>query len=111
MSDAAPSCGPLTIRSFVRIPSFLILVIGLIWLTACTTTSGQAAGPGGGRGRGRGAAVQVQTATVERISIERRADLSGTLVSPDQAKVSSEVAGIVRDVTVNSVPKFAPAIR
>jgi RND family efflux transporter MFP subunit len=83
----------------VRIPSFLILAIGLIALAACST-SGQAAGPGGGRGRGRGAAVQIQTATVERISIERHADLSGTLVSPDQAKVSSEVAGIVRDVTV-----------
>jgi RND family efflux transporter MFP subunit len=76
-----------------------ILVIGLISLNACSTTSGQAAGPGG-RGRGRGAAVQIDTATVERISIERQADLSGTLVSPDQAKVSSEVAGIVRDVTI-----------
>ena len=29
-----------------------------------------------------------------------RAELSGTLVSPDQAKVSSEVAGIIRDVPV-----------
>ena len=34
------------------------------------------------------------------MSVERRADLSGTLVSPDQAKVSSEVAGIVREVPV-----------
>ncbi len=34
------------------------------------------------------------------MSIERQADLSGTLVSPDQAKVSSEVAGIVREVPV-----------
>ena len=34
------------------------------------------------------------------MSIERHADLSGTLVSPDQAKVSSEVAGIVREVPV-----------
>jgi RND family efflux transporter MFP subunit len=36
----------------------------------------------------------------ERISIQRQVDLSGTLLSPDQAKVSSEVAGIVRDVPV-----------
>jgi RND family efflux transporter MFP subunit len=34
------------------------------------------------------------------MSIERHADVSGTLVSPDQAKVSSEVAGIVREVPV-----------
>src|SRR2546427_328650 len=52
---------------------------------------------GGGRG---GQAVNARTTTVERISIQRTADLSGTLVSPDQARVSSEVAGIVRDVLV-----------
>src|SRR5262245_30626189 len=34
------------------------------------------------------------------MSIERHADLSGTLISPDQAKLSSEVAGIVREVPV-----------
>jgi RND family efflux transporter MFP subunit len=69
-------------------------------LAGCNT-SGQAAAPGTGRGRGRGGpAVQIETATVARTSIERRADLSGTLVSPDQAKVSSEVAGIVREVPV-----------
>ena len=84
----------------MRILHLTILGIGLAVFSGCSTTSGQAAGAGGGRGRGRGAAVQVQTATVERVSIERHADLSGTLVSPDQAKVSSEVAGIVRDVTV-----------
>jgi len=44
--------------------------------------------------------VQIETATISHISIERHADLSGTLVSPDQAKVSSEVAGIVREVPV-----------
>jgi multidrug efflux pump subunit AcrA (membrane-fusion protein) len=38
--------------------------------------------------------------TVERVSIQREVDLSGTLLSPDQARVSSEVAGIVRDVPV-----------
>ena len=34
------------------------------------------------------------------MSIQREVDLSGTLLSPDQAKVSSEVAGIVREVPV-----------
>jgi len=44
--------------------------------------------------------VPIETATIARKSIERHADLSGTLISPDQAKVSSEVAGIVREVPV-----------
>ena len=41
-----------------------------------------------------------RTSTLQHISLERRVDLSGTLVSPDQARVSSEVAGIVREVPV-----------
>ena len=32
------------------------------------------------------------------MSVQREVDLSGTLLSPDQAKISSEVAGIVREV-------------
>jgi RND family efflux transporter MFP subunit len=55
---------------------------------------GQRGGPGG---RG-GQVVNARTTTIKRISVQRTADLSGTLVSPDQARVSSEVAGIVRDV-------------
>jgi len=42
----------------------------------------------------------VDTSPLQRISLERRVDLSGTLVSPDQARVSSEVAGVIRDVPV-----------
>ena len=34
------------------------------------------------------------------MSVQREVDLSGTLLSPDQAKISSEVAGIVREVPV-----------
>jgi membrane fusion protein, multidrug efflux system len=34
------------------------------------------------------------------MDVERHADVSGTLVSPDQAKVSSEAPGIVREVPV-----------
>jgi membrane fusion protein (multidrug efflux system) len=79
-----------------------VLILGASLAIAGCNASGQAAGPGGGRGRGGrgGAAVPIETATISRISIERHADLSGTLVSPDQAKVSSEVAGIVREVPV-----------
>jgi membrane fusion protein, multidrug efflux system len=66
---------------------------------ACDKPSGQAGGGRGGRG-GRGATVATEIARVERMSIQREVDLSGTLLSPDQARVSSEVAGIVRDVPV-----------
>ena len=69
----------------------------------CNTTAGQNDGAGGGRGgRGGGAgqAVHVETSPLQHISVERRVDLSGTLVSPDQARVSSEVAGIIMAVPV-----------
>src|SRR4029453_2672401 len=58
------------------------------------------ASAGGGRGGRGGAAVQTDTASLERISVQRQVDLAGTLLSPDMAKVSSEVAGIVRNVPV-----------
>jgi RND family efflux transporter MFP subunit len=70
--------------------------------SACQQTSGQTAaggGRGGGRG-GRGQAVATETTTVQRMSVQREVDLSGTLLSPDQAKISSEVAGIILDVPV-----------
>jgi RND family efflux transporter MFP subunit len=54
---------------------------------------------GGGGGRG-GQVVNARTTTVQRMSVQRTADLSGTMTSPDQARVSGEVAGIVRDVLV-----------
>lgn len=76
-----------------------VLALSLFSLAGCHGSSQPAAGGGAGRGRG-GAGVNVTTATVGHMSVERRADLSGTLVSPGQAKVSSEVAGIVRDVAV-----------
>jgi len=44
--------------------------------------------------------VRVQTIPVQRITIQRQIDISGTLVSPDLAKVSSEVSGVVREVLV-----------
>jgi RND family efflux transporter MFP subunit len=74
----------------------IVLLAAATW--ACEKgASGQAAGGRGSRG---GAAIATETATVERIAIQREVDLSGTLLSPDQARVSSEVAGIVRDVPV-----------
>lgn len=79
------------------------LALTLISLAACNTTSGQAR-----RGGQQAAAVVVETTAIQRISIERRVDLSGTLVSPDQAKVSSEVAGVVRDVPVELGTEVRP---
>ena len=80
---------------------FVIIVAAALAVSACEKT-GQAA-PGGGRGAGRGgrgAAVATQTASVQRMSVQREVDLSGTLLSPEQAKISSEVAGIIREVRV-----------
>jgi RND family efflux transporter MFP subunit len=81
---------------------FITVIAAALLAAACESTSGETAAPGGGRGGrgGRGAAVATETTTVQRMSVQREVDLSGTLMSPEQAKISSEVAGIVRDVRV-----------
>jgi RND family efflux transporter MFP subunit len=71
-------------------------------LAACDTTSGQA------RRSDRRPTVAIDVAQPQRISVERQVDLSGTLLSPDQARVSSEVAGIVRDVPVQLGTEVRP---
>ena len=80
------------------------MILAAALLAAGCDRSGQAAagrgGGRGGRGGGRGQAVATEVTTVRRIVVQREVDLSGTLLSPDQARVSSEVAGIVRDVPV-----------
>jgi RND family efflux transporter MFP subunit len=82
---------------------FVIIVAAVLAAAACEKTAGQTPGAGGGRagGRGgRGSAVATEITTVQRMSVQREVDLSGTLMSPEQAKISSEVAGIVREVRV-----------
>ncbi len=81
--------------------------MALLLATGCSQQNASKGGANGGGQRGRGQrgggqrqAVNVQTTTVQRIAVQRSVDLSGTLVSPDQARVSSEVGGIVRDVLV-----------
>ena len=49
----------------------------------------------------------IQYNDVQRISIQRQVDLAGSLISPDQARVSSEVAGVVRKVLVELGRKLA----
>src|SRR3954464_11979680 len=57
--------------------------------------------PAGGQNRrGNGPVVAIRTTTVQRMAVQRKVDLAGTLMSPDQAKVSAESAGIVRGVLV-----------
>ena len=56
---------------------------------------------GGRGGRGRGEAVQVKSTTPQRIAIQRVVDLSGSLTSPDQVRVSSEVDGIIASVNAD----------
>ena len=97
----------------VRHICLILSLFAATGLTACNTTSGEAPGAGargGGRGRGsRGsAAIPIDTTTLQRISIQRQVDLSGTLLSPDQARVSSEVAGIILDVPVQLGSEVRP---
>lgn len=79
-------------RSSIWVVSLFAL---LVQLSGCSQNSPQAR-----TGPPRSTAVPVETTPVQRISIQRQVDLSGTLVSPDEAKVSSEVAGKVVDVLV-----------
>jgi len=70
----------------------------------CSGDKQEAAQPGGKRPT----AVHVESSSVQRISIQREVDLSGTLISPDQAKVSSEVAGVIREVLVEIGSEVQP---
>ena len=83
--------------------SFIVIAACSLAAGACQNTNGQAAGGGqgrGGRGGRGGAAVATQTTHVQRMSVQREVELSGTLLSPDMAKISSEVAGVVQEVRV-----------
>jgi RND family efflux transporter MFP subunit len=84
---------------FRLIPLFAILLV----LQACGGSGdSQQKDQGGQRGqrggRGDGEAVQIKSVTPQRIAIQRIVDLSGSLVSPDQVRVSSEVDGTVSSV-------------
>ncbi|HKC58422.1 MAG TPA: efflux RND transporter periplasmic adaptor subunit [Vicinamibacterales bacterium] len=64
-------------------------------MAGCTGAAGQPR-----RDAGRSSAIAVSTAPVQHISIQRTVDLAGTLISPDQAKVSAEAPGVVQSVAV-----------
>jgi len=68
---------------------------------AVVATATGCAQPAGGQGkRGGGPSVAIRTTTVQRMAVQRQVDLAGTLLSPDQAKVSAEAAGVVQKVLV-----------
>ena len=80
-------------------------------LAACGSSASSSLTGRSGAGAGRGARASVpveKTATVQHMTIQRQVDLSGTLLSPDMAKVSSEVAGPVREVLVQLGTEVRP---
>ena len=74
---------------------FTGVLLSLCVVAGCTGAAGQAR-----RDAGRSSAIAVSTAPAQHISIQRSVDLAGTLVSPDQAKVSAEAPGVVESVSV-----------
>jgi len=86
---------------------WVLMFVTVVAAAGCGANSpsqpAQANGGGNGQRGGRGGGqslVAVRTTGIQRISIQREVDLSGTLVSPEQAKVSSEVAGIVKEASI-----------
>ncbi len=79
-----------------RCPRSLLITAAaaLLLVAACKS------GPDPRQGRGGGQGVPVKTTSVLRMSVQRQIDLAGTLLSPDQARVSAEAAGVVRKVYV-----------
>ena len=86
--------------TLARSPKFFA-ALGLVAVVAVVvgwTQYNKAATPQGGRGPRE--AVAVRATKVQRIAVQRQVDLSGTLLAIDQAKVSSEAAGVIREVPV-----------
>src|SRR5262245_28813199 len=92
--------------SSVRFLLYTSFAIALLAVSAChkdtSSSAAQAEGQRGQRGRGgKGELLAVKAVPVERISIQRQVDLSGTLASLDQVRVSGEVAGVVASVNAD----------
>jgi membrane fusion protein (multidrug efflux system) len=74
---------------------------GIVFPLMCLVAASGCSEPAGGQARRAGGpGIAVRTTTVQRMAIQRQVDLAGTLMSPDQARVSAEAAGIVRQVLV-----------
>jgi RND family efflux transporter MFP subunit len=82
--------------------------LGLI-LVACLSAAG--CGNSASQARPAGArrdSVPIQTTTVQRVTIPRSVELAGTLLSPEQARVSSEAPGVIREVLVELGTEVRP---
>ncbi len=93
------------LRFWLRAACCTAMLLSLGALSGCKKEASQTPGKKTGA---RAAAIQVQTARVQRMAVQRQVELSGTLMSPDQARVSSEVAGIVRQVLVELGDEVKP---
>ncbi len=89
-------------NSVSLLPLPLVLAISIFAL-GC----GERGQPAAKKGAGPDA-IPIRTTKLARIAIQRQVDLAGTLISPEQARVSSEVAGVVRQVLVDLGREVVP---
>jgi HlyD family secretion protein len=83
-------------ESCAATPGLVVVTCALLLAVAgCSHSTGARRGA-----RSSGPAVAVHTTAVQHMTVQRQVDLAGTLLSPDQAKVSAEAAGVVRQVLV-----------
>lgn len=88
-------------------PRHLFYLILISAFMASCAAKNEAAGPAAKKAP-RSTAVPVHAIAVERVSVQRQVDIAGTLISPDQARVSSEVAGVVLRVPVDLGQEVSP---
>jgi HlyD family secretion protein len=80
--------------------SLIWQLAALLALTGFSMTGCNRSGPQTKQAPKGPPAVRIEVTSLQRVSFQRQVELAGTLISPDQAKVSSEVAGRVQEVLV-----------
>ncbi|MCX6552615.1 MAG: efflux RND transporter periplasmic adaptor subunit, partial [Acidobacteria bacterium] len=84
----------------------LVAAALLVAAGASSTSCSRSAAPAGRGGPRDG--VSVRATNIQRISVQRQVELSGTLMSLDQARVSAEAPGVVRDVPIQIGTEVRP---
>ena len=84
-----------------------LVIAALIPLMPVLTACGGGEAPTRTAAKGANA-VRIEVTSIQRITVQRQVEINGTLVSPDQAKVSSEVGGVVREVLVELGHEIKP---
>src|SRR5512143_1226100 len=78
-----------------RLTWYVVALLAPLAVIACNSGDSQP------RSTPKGPApVRIEVTGVQHISVQRQVELAGTLISPDQAKVSSEVAGRVKELVI-----------